>query len=122
MEDRTARWETSSMLAIDRFRVNDFLSHHVAEDSRFGKLNPFSLMEVPRPYPLIYRDRIYYLRDEEERESVIKNPRTLEQNSPPPSDVRSVPSIFIIGHNKTGKTTLAHNLRDKYGFKVINLQ
>ena len=110
------------MLTIDRFRVNDFLSHHIAEDSGFGKLNPFSLMEVPRPYPLIYKDRIYYLKDEEEREHVIRNPKILEQNQPVPSDVKSVPVVFIMGKTKSGKTTLAHNIRDKFGFKAINMQ
>jgi hypothetical protein len=37
-------------------------------------------MENPKPYPLIYRDRIYYLKDEEERDFVIRNPKTLEQS------------------------------------------
>jgi hypothetical protein len=55
------------MLPIDRFRVNDFLNNYILSDSRFGKLNPYTLMETPKSYPLIYKDRIYYLRDEEER-------------------------------------------------------
>jgi hypothetical protein len=55
------------MLAIERNRVNDFLANYIVSESRFGKLNPYSLMENPKPYPLVYRDRTYYLKDEEER-------------------------------------------------------
>jgi hypothetical protein len=77
IEDRISRWEKNSMLPIERHRVNDFLSNYIVSESRFGKLNPYTLMENPKAYPLIYRDRIYYLRDEEERDFVIRNPKTL---------------------------------------------
>ena len=65
------------MLAIERHRVNDLLNNFIVSESRFGLLNPYTLMENPKPYPLIYRDRIYYLKDEEERDFVIRNPKTL---------------------------------------------
>jgi hypothetical protein len=68
------------MLAIERHRVNDFLNNFIVSESRFGLLNPYTLMENPKTYPLIYKDRIYYLKDEEERDFVIRNPKTLEQN------------------------------------------
>ena len=67
IEDRINRWERNNMMVIDRFRVRDFLNNYIAAESRFGKLNPYTLVEVPKPYPLIYNDRIYYLKDEEER-------------------------------------------------------
>lgn len=63
IEDRISRWEKNSMLAIERHRVNDFINNYIVSESRFGKLNPYTLMENPKPYPLIYKDRIYYLRD-----------------------------------------------------------
>lgn len=121
IEDRVSRWEKNNMLPIDRFRVNHFLANHIVPESRFGKLNPFTLMEVPKPYPLIYRDRIYYLQDEEERDHVMRNPKILSQNEAIPQDVKFVPSIAILGKTKTGKTTLAANLSQKYGFTIINL-
>ena len=46
-------------------RAKDFLNHYIVSDSRFGKLNPYTLIENSRPYPLIYQDRIYYFKDEE---------------------------------------------------------
>jgi hypothetical protein len=52
------------MLPIERHRVPDFIKNFVAKDSRFGKLNPFTLMKNQYSYPLIYNDRIYYLKDE----------------------------------------------------------
>jgi hypothetical protein len=53
------------MLSLDRQRIPHFLNNYIASESRFAKLNPFTLMENPKPYPLLYKDRIYYLRDEE---------------------------------------------------------
>jgi len=53
---------------------------------------------------------------------VLRNPKTLHQNDPIPHDVKMVPSIFILGKTKTGKSNLAANLSQKYGFKVIDLQ
>jgi adenylate/nucleoside-diphosphate kinase len=110
------------MLAIDRHRVRDFLNNHVARDSRFGKLNPFTLFENAKPFPLIYKDRIYYLKDEEERDYVIRNPKSLYQNQAIPKDVKFTPILFIIGKPKSGKSTLARNIRDKYGFKLITIE
>jgi hypothetical protein len=64
IEDRINRWEKNNMLPIERHRAKDFLANFIATDSRFGKLNPYTLIENPRPYPLIYNDRIYYFKDE----------------------------------------------------------
>jgi len=71
---------------------------------------------------LIYKDRIYYLNDEEERDYVMRNPKSLNQNQAIPKDVKFTPILFIIGKPKTGKTTLAKNIRDKYGFKIISIE
>jgi hypothetical protein len=44
IEDRVNRWEKYSMLAIERHRVPDFLNNFIVKESRFGKLNPYSLI------------------------------------------------------------------------------
>jgi len=36
----------------------------------------------------------------------MRNPKCLEQNEAVPKDVAFVPSIFIIGKTKSGKSTL----------------
>ena len=110
------------MLAIDRHRAKDFLTHYIVTDSRFGKLNPYTLVENPRPYPLIYNDRIYYLKDEEEREHTMRNPKSLWQNEAIPRDVKSTPVIFIHGKTKSGKSTLAQKIKEKLGFKIIDME
>jgi hypothetical protein len=53
------------MLAVGRERVGEFLKNFVAKESRFGRVNAISLVRDARPCPLIYNDRVYYLRDEE---------------------------------------------------------
>jgi hypothetical protein len=52
------------MLPIERHRVKDFLNNYIALESRFGELNPLTLLRPVLSYPLIYNDRIYYLDDE----------------------------------------------------------
>lgn len=122
IEDRINRWEKNNMMPIDRHRSKDFLANYISKDSRFGKLNPYTLIENPRPYPLIYNERIYYLKDEEERDFCTRNPKSLELNEAIPKDVRSIPVIFIIGKTKTGKTTLAQKIKEKFGFKILDIE
>lgn len=67
MEDRASKWEQNSMLPVERHRVPDFLNNYIALESRFGNLNPFTFIKPVLSYPLIYNERVYYLKDEEER-------------------------------------------------------
>jgi hypothetical protein len=77
IEDRVQKWEKYNMLPVERHRVPDFLNNFIVKESRFGKLNPLSLIKNLRPAPLIYNERVYYLKDEEEREAVMRNPTLL---------------------------------------------
>jgi polynucleotide 5'-kinase involved in rRNA processing len=52
----------------------------------------------------------------------MRNPKCLDQNQAVPKDVVFVPSIFIIGKTKSGKSTLSQSIRDKYGFKIITIE
>ena len=110
------------MMPVERHRVKDFLKNYIVSDSRFGKLNPYTLVENPRPYPLIYRERIYYFKDEEERDYAMRNPRSLEQNQAIPRDVKSTPVVYIIGKTKTGKSSLAQKIKENFGFKILDLE
>lgn len=71
------KWEQNNMLSIERYRAPDFINNYIASNSRFGDLNPFTLLKQVSPFPLIYKDRIYYLKDEEERDLVMRNPKLL---------------------------------------------
>jgi len=55
------------MLALERHRAREFIGSFIVTESRFGRLNPIRLVEEVNNEPLIYRDRVYYLSDQEER-------------------------------------------------------
>jgi len=65
--NRASRWEKIDMLALERHRAREFIGSFIVTESRFGRLNPIRLVEEVNNEPLIYRDRVYYLSDQEER-------------------------------------------------------
>jgi len=52
----------------------------------------------------------------------MRNPKSLEQHQAIPRDIKFVPSVFIIGKTKTGKSTLAQHFKDKFGLKILNFE
>lgn len=62
-----SRWEKVKMMKISPERISHFVNNFIVKESRFGKLNPLTLMRPVKPQPLIYNGRIYYFDNEEER-------------------------------------------------------
>jgi len=52
----------------------------------------------------------------------MRNPKSLWQNEATPREVKSTPIIFIQGKTKSGKTTLAQKIKEKLGFKIIDIE
>jgi len=79
------------------------------KQSRFGRNSPLSLSNPVknRDFAVLYRERIYYLSDEEERKKFIKQPSlyTLDTESVP-LDINIAPKVMVLGLPKSGKSTL----------------
>lgn len=122
LENRMSKWDRVDMLKINSDRVPHFLDNYIARESRFGKLNPITLMRPIKPISLIYNSRIYYLDDEDQREAVMENVELLQSNRPVPRDVHVTPVVFIIGKPKTGKGSLAKLISKKLGMVIIKIK
>eukprot|EP00111_Clytia_hemisphaerica_P024229 TCONS_00071384-protein len=97
--------------------------------SRFGRWDPVKLFDgdVLPPYfsrdnpchPVVYRQYIYFLSHEENKERFIQSPQKfLQQASPKPL----VPiKVAIIGPPKSGKTTLAKRLEKECGIVRLSI-
>ncbi|KAJ3357640.1 adenylate kinase [Entophlyctis luteolus] len=72
------------------------------------KKNPSSLKRLTGTKPVIFKQHIYYLGNEESREEFIANTKDYISQPPPQPIVR--PRIFILGRPKSGKSTLASRI------------
>lgn len=122
LENRLAKWDRVDLLKINPERVPSFLDNYIVKESRFGKLNPLTLMRPPKPLPLLYNGRLYYLDDEDQRDAVMDNVSLLTTNSPIPRDVHVTPVVFIIGKPKVGKGSLAKLISKKLGLVIIKVK
>lgn len=61
LENRVERWGKIDALKIEAERVKDFLNNYIVKESKYGRLNPLTLRRPLKPFPLIYKERMYYL-------------------------------------------------------------
>jgi len=73
-------------------------------------------------YPLVYRSRIFYFRSEEERNQAKENIDVLVKNGAAPKDLRFNLRIFLLGKQKSGKSTLAKLLEEHLGLVRIKIK
>ena len=122
LDNRLAKWDRVDLLKINPERLSSFLDNYIVKESRFGRLNPLTLIRPIKPLPLIYNSRVYYLDDEDQREAVMDNIALLSTNLPVPRDVHITPIVFIIGKPKTGKGSLAKLISKKLGLVIIKIK
>ncbi|CAD8103243.1 unnamed protein product [Paramecium sonneborni] len=85
------------------------------KQSKYGNRNAITLQNVPhcRDYPVLYRNRIYYLDNDDQREQVCQRPFKYFYKPTVPNDVQIKPTIFILGKVKSGKTEIVRLLSEK---------
>jgi adenylate/nucleoside-diphosphate kinase len=89
----------------------------VYKPSKFGynsavyQSNPFKTSE----HSLIYRDRLFYFSNEEEKLKFSLEPFNYAKEDALPLDVNFTTKVFILGPPKSGKSTMAQRLQDQIG-------
>jgi len=73
-----------------------------------------------KEYPLIFNDRIYFIKSPEHREIVAKNPLKYLMESAPPHDINMNLSMWLIGKSFCGKSSMAKEMGKELG--VIQLR
>jgi predicted AAA+ superfamily ATPase len=68
-----------------------------------------------RDFAVLYRERIYYPSDAEERKMFLDEPSKYASQEAMPLDISYSPRIAILGPIKSGKTELAKTLASKTG-------
>lgn len=88
------------------FRKSRLLDKHPSD---IGSLT------INNDYPLIFNDRIYFIKSQEQREIVAKNPLKYLMDRAPPHDINMNLSMWLIGRNYGGKSSLAKEMGRELG-------
>lgn len=80
--------------------------------SKFGRCSPIGLSNPvkSRDFAVLYRERIYYPADAEERKMFLDEPSKYVKGHSMPLDIDYTPKICLLGLMKSGKTELAQSL------------
>lgn len=85
-------------------------------------LTPGILPEI-KSYPVLYRNHVYFMKDDKERDAFIQTPLVYTQKvDSAPWDLKPVPQCAVIGPPRSGKTDLAKSLQSNFGIIPIHLR
>lgn len=105
--------EREQVRALEPNELKFYEQSYTYQQSKFGRNSPLSLFHPvkTRGHAVLYRERIYYLSDAEEKEMFMAEPSkyTLGVESIP-LDVVTKPRVAILGLPMSGKSTLAASL------------
>lgn len=81
------------------------------------------ILPVVREFPVLYRNHVYFMKDEKERDEFIKTPLLYTQQvASAPWDLKPVPQCVVLGPPRSGKTELAKSLQDNFGVIPLHLR
>lgn len=86
----------------------------------YSPVNPYKLLPKTQ-WPVLYRDRLYYFNDLDERKLFIEEPLNHRSGKEFPLDVKLGKLVFSLGKLKSGKTTIT-KLLESLGFLKLTLK
>jgi len=123
VQHRNSLIEKHQCRSIDPLYAERLQRHGHARLSRFRKFNPTGVDRLVHPstyeFPLLYRDRIYYVAGSFEEREASKGRIVDLLQAPDPSPVETHPAIVVMGPPLSGKSTLAAKLAEKTGAIVV---
>jgi adenylate/nucleoside-diphosphate kinase len=131
LEDRESLYERDSVFEVTETEtltiekvINLEIQSQLTKESRFGYCNAMSpnRVVVNNQFPLLYKNRIYYLGSIEERDIVKWNPKKYISCEPaPPKDIPLRPKIYLLGKYKSGKSTVGRKACEELGLTYLNI-
>lgn len=116
--------EREQVRALEPNELKFYEESYTYQQSKFGRNSPLSLFNPikTRDHAVLYRERIYYLSDAEEKALFMAEPSkyTLDVESIP-LDVVTKPRVAILGLPMSGKSTLAAEIAKDTGAVHIQL-
>jgi YHS domain-containing protein len=74
-----------------------------------------------KEHALVYRDKIYYFSNEEEKKKFMDQPALYVNNESVPLDIHIKPQCFAIGLPRAGKSTLCEKLSEAIGIVHLHI-
>jgi adenylate/nucleoside-diphosphate kinase len=103
--------------------VKFFERSYIYKHSKYGVHSPLSLSNPAKTkkFSVLFRERIYFLSNEEEQKQFMKEPSRYTQSIETiPLDINIKPKVFVIGLPKSGKSAVCKMLVQKIG--VVHLK
>lgn len=103
----------SSFPEVSLRKTQELIFSGVYKLSSYGLFSPLrSEKLVPKTaFPILYRDKLYFFNNEEERNLFVENPLNYRTGKEFPLDIACSPSnrniIYTVGVSKSGRTTLS---------------
>ena len=113
----------SKLGVVQERKLKELESSYIYRLSVYKNNSPISPEKLYKKtnHPVIYRDRIYYFNNEEEKNKFLSEPLNYRSGKEFPLDINTSKTVFIIGNIKSGKTTIAKILEEK-GYIRITLK
>jgi adenylate kinase family enzyme/YHS domain-containing protein len=116
--------ERSLVLPLGKKELPFYETSFTYRPSKFGFNSPISISNPckTRAHAVQYRERIYYLSDEEERANFLKQPSKYTKGVESiPLDIPYKPFACVIGYPRSGKSTLCQKISENTGAVHIQL-
>ena len=118
LEKRQNLIEKNKVYLLPKEKLLSYENSYVYKKSKYNNFDALKLERFPiiKDFPLIYNDRIFFFENEEIAKRFSEEPKKYLKLTSIPNDINYNPIVFIIGLQKTGKSSLSK----KYTIFIFN--
>ena len=124
IEDRNSMFERSQIVDLKAAEVKFYENSYLHQLSKYGYKTLFDIgkPDMTKEFSLLYRDRLYFFSDQDEKDQFVKTPDVFTQHSSVPKDVWIKPICFVLGTPYSGKSTVAETLAQRTGAVHLKIE